>query len=376
MKKTLAAILTAVCFFSSFGAFAQSSETSDAPKVQKMTIDDAVLYAIENSPSVKSAQANVDKNTSLVKEVKANQRYVSEKYKNSEYFPLYVTDAQNLLNIGYTLDAQNTALAIAQRTLEDTKFSVETNVNQNFYTYLSKKQKIEIAEESLKNANKRLDQAREQKNQGLISDFYLKSFELSVLNSEMNLNKAIRDCDYALMNLKASMGYPLSDDLEIIGEFKRAPIVDTPLSTAMDNLKTSNSVLNAEDNMKLTEELTEIYKKWYASNTYSYEKAIADYNNAKANYEAQLSSARLLVVSSYNAMHDAYEQLEVLDKNIELSKKNIEILSAKYDMGMIGALDLVEKIQEFDSLQNQLIDAELAAMLAGRAYKATFSDLD
>ena len=138
MKKLTLCLLIAVLSISPIVSFADTLTTADTTVQTEqtsentsatMTIDNAIEYAMEHSSAVLADQASVQYYNELLAQASHAMRDMSKQTAMS--------DEMYLIKSGYRRSEVQLGLNNAQRTLDNTKYTVRSNVYKYFYTYLS-----------------------------------------------------------------------------------------------------------------------------------------------------------------------------------------------------------------------------------------------
>lgn len=375
MKKVILYLLIAVLSAAPVSAFAQ--ETAQTPetaitvqetKNMKMSVSDAVSYALENAPTVVAAKLNL--------------KYYEEVYAQSRstWANMVTKTAQNdemyLIKSGYRLSQAEMGVKVAERGLNQAVTSTKAGVYQNFYTYLSNVEKVEIAKSALSQAESRLEQANAKYSTGAVSQLDIDTFETNVLSAKNALAQAERACEISMETLKNYLGVPKDTVLEVSGKLElNESIKLVTLDEAKSLVEEKNSdILAIKESMELEDRMMGIYDSWYTSNTFTYRVQKAAYEQKIQGYQTQLDALRLSVSQVYNAVLTANESYELLNSRYENTKKSFEVAKAQYDMGMMSATDFIDVSQQFTSLENSILDMKVNVILATNSYLSLYNE--
>lgn len=375
MKKIILYLLVAVLSAAPVSAFAQ--ETAQTPetaitvqetKNMKMSVSDAVSYALENAPSVVAAELNLK----YYEEVYAQSRstWASMVTKTAQ------SDEMYLIKSGYRLSQAEMGVKVAERSLNQAITSTKAGVYQNFYTYLSNVEKVEIAKSALSQAESRLEQANAKYSTGAVSQLDIDTFETNVLSAKNALAQAERACEISMETLKNYLGVPKDTVLEVSGKLElNESIKLVTLDEAKSLVEEKNSdILAIKESMELEDRMMGIYDSWYTSNTFTYRVQKAAYEQKIQGYQTQLDTLRLSVSQVYNAVLTANESYELLNSKYENTKKSFEVAKAQYDMGMMSATDFIDVSQQFTSLENSILDMKVNVILATNSYLSLYNE--
>lgn len=360
-KKIISVIAAAVL---AFGITAGAAET--------MTIDQATQYALENSPTYKSAIAAAKMN-------EYSARESAKTYKNYHDSDSYLSQMSissfdmYLVRMGYVKNASDLQLRVAERECERQNANIKMTVRKDFYTYLSSKEKVVIAQNSLASAKERLSEADEKKKLGTISDIEYKTFENAVLTAENALEQAKRTSESSMRALKNVLGYDLDKELEVSGKFERN--TEKPLTPAevIAKLDTSADIMTMNENMALAEERAKLAERWYFSSENGYWTEKYTLEKAQHDYKNNTEAIKLGVYNLYDSLLMLDENINMTGKSIELLKTTLDASKLQYDLGMITAQDYVEKEQQYVDAQNKLVDLQLTECISKLQYKLLYT---
>lgn len=352
MKKIITILMAAVLAASSW----QVCFAADG----KITVDEAVSYALENSLEVKKYDAAIQ-----------NAKYQSYQAKMSKdnIGKMETVDSSTyLVATGYAYKAAQLQYTVAQRNAEDNKKAVAVQVKKDFYTYINSQTAVEIANQNLKNAEEKIASAKARLDNGSISQLDYKSFELIKKNAENSLKSAERTRDLNLIILKNTLNYPKNDELVPVGTVEYTPEEITAPEKAIELSRETNSYLNINDSFNLAKERWTTAGKHFTSALYDYKIERATYESAEADYTLNINSLDTGIRSTYNSLVTLSENLDYMQSNVELLKDTAEAAYLKYEMGSMSASDYRDARQNFESAQNELQNLKLTYLTTKLSY--------
>ncbi|MCH5212126.1 MAG: TolC family protein [Oscillospiraceae bacterium] len=375
IRKITITVLAALCV-SVCPVFASESTKQDAQAAAQQTTtftaESAVGYALENSLDIKAKQEKITSCELKEKADAAQRKRVNHTYERTSTAP-GINDLNTfLLTSGYVEYADGVQTTIAKRTLAESKYQLKMRVENKFYSCINADKKITVAKDALDNANENASIAKEKLDAGVIGSIEAASFDLAVVAAENNYDKAQKDRDYMYSELKQLMSYPADDTIVLTGTFERQSMNTTTLETALSTLDTNANKLNLDAGLDLQEKLLARYKSLYTTSMYDYQAQKAAYAEYEAEYNSNIGQLRLAVENSYNTMVNTYNQLNYIDKAIELKEQQTEAQRTSYELGLSTASQYITAIQELDDLKLQRVDAELGAYLTSEAYTLTY----
>lgn len=373
--KFTAALLAGMMLFGGAGAFAEESgEAQPAPAAAAMTVDDAIAYALEHSLVIASANSAITGKRYAASDARINKKQYE---KSQEKMDGSVTSLEQwLLASGLAVRAAEIQLDIATRNLETEKSKLRIQVRSDFYTYLSARDKVEIARTNLKSAQEKLNYAKVKKDSGAISELDYASFTLSVQDAQNQLNQAERAAALAEQKIKFTINYPQENKLTLLGEFQAPSITVKDADSAISAAKSHVPYLNLQDSLTLAQDRWGRAQEWYTSAQPGYSTEKASFESAQADYQKNVNDLEYSIRSLFNELQNAGEQIGYTRENIALLQRRTDAAQLQYDLGMITANDLIDAQQQYFNAQNQLKDAELSYWIAALQYRAMYTYAD
>jgi len=402
MKKVK--ILFISILVSGSAVFCQNSDSASAlsKTVHNLKINEAVDLALENNISIKQSKLSLKL---LEKQDKYSWNSVSPSLSVGSSFSDSLPTGEGSSNsMSYsvsgsaslrftpslftTIRAAQLAYENGEKSLEDTKRSVELSVRQTFYSLLNMEETINSTQKSLDAAKRTYDSNLIKYNRGQMD-------QLSLLTSQYNYESKIPSMESAknsyqntLDSFKQVLGIDLKDEVKLDGSLD--DILDINLSEDILNsdLDKLPAVVSIYQNIKVTENsLAAARHSAYGpsvSASYSYSGgggiqpsngystrnnsvgvnvsipldgylpwssgALSIENQKKnlENYKLQLenakTSAAITIRSNYNTIKNAQSQLKTYEANLELMQRTYEMTNLAYANGSkdLNALQTAE----------------------------------
>lgn len=335
--------------------------------VQIFTIDDAVNYAKEHSSSLAAAKASEAYAKSSANEARVNKSILKDN-KN-----LVVTDISPILvTSGYAYNAALANYRIAQRTVLQTEYTLKSNVSILFYTYLSNAEKVTIAKNSLSSAQEITKAAEIKHSNGFISDIDMQQTRIAEEEAQADLNKAERELELSMLNLKSGISYPLDQPLQITGAFTPPSKEETSYETALMKAEKSISRANNEDSFKIASQKRKVYQGYYTSNQPAWHSAEAEYISAELKYKNAINDERINIYSAWSNVQATSERIDTARKYLELAQKRVDAAKLSYSLGSMSTKDYLDAVRELYSTKNSLLDGELGLYSVNEQYRMLF----
>jgi outer membrane protein TolC len=280
-----------------------------------------------------------------------------------------------------------------QASLETTKRKIELSVRKTFYSLIYFNDNLEIQQRSLETAKQTYEANQVKYKQGRLA-------ELQLLNSQYNYEKKIPDVENLKRNYQSNidsfkllLGLALEDEITLEGKLDEAVSVhfdETILQASLNSIEENAQIKALKQQIISTENTIQATKlssyaptvsfsvsentngsskenpmagkdAWEPSSSLSYgvtvrvpldgyfpwssgKLNVASSEEAlqklKMNLEQTRTQTTLAVKNSYNSILQALTQLELLEKNVELTQKTYDMSKNAYNMGSVDLLSL------------------------------------
>jgi outer membrane protein len=219
-----------------------------AAQQSKLTIDDALTIALQNSFAVKNAASTVESNKDKVREAKGNAgpristnyqylRYGTEQVanfggQNIQFQPLDLNTWSNQLqlpiDISGVLRSSNKAakagVEASVNTMTAQQNDVKQNVRKAFVTVLRTKNLVEVSIQGRKNIEARLSQAQKQFAVGTIAKIDVDRLKAQVASANSDVINAENNYQISKQVLNLALSRPIETVFEV-AEWKGVPTV-------------------------------------------------------------------------------------------------------------------------------------------------------
>jgi cobalt-zinc-cadmium efflux system outer membrane protein len=232
----------------SAGPQAGAGESVSQPRPQssaqtRITLDDAIKLALENSPGLKATRTQIQQ--SQAQEITANLRPNPTLSADSQFIPIFnpgdfTTDTLNNLQqfdigLGYLferghkrqnrLQAARDQTAVTQAQVADAERTLVFNVGQQFIAALLANSTLEFAQENLKGFQETVNISEQRYKAGDISEGDYLKIKLQLLQFQTDVSSARVARVQALGSLRQLIGSTaLPADFDVAGDLKYEPL--------------------------------------------------------------------------------------------------------------------------------------------------------
>lgn len=315
---------------------------------------------------------------------------------------------QLLFDFGRTLDSIRSAAASVEAStadLETTRQTVIFNTKQAYFSVLSAQRLLQVAEETVRQNQKHLEEAQARFDVGVAPRFDVTQAQVQVSNAELNLVTARNNVALGYETLRTAMGVPDLSGFTLVDTLERRPVVfddEQVLARAYAHRPELRSVQaqqqaaaqhasslqkqvlpsvfgNAQYN--LTGREYPLQEGWFWGLTLTVPlfdniltvaqvgEALADLRNLQAQEENLRQQVTLEVRQSRLNLRRAEESIRVSEQTVVQAQENLELAEGRYAAG-------VGNIIEVTDAQVSLTSARANNIQALYTYETAMAELE
>jgi outer membrane protein len=415
-------IVTAVAV----GLGAGAAVAEDTPPSKTLT--ECIAIAVQEHPSLKAAGASVEAGRERVWEAGANYlpqitaNYGAQRRQTnpaafgsaggkafrSFFYTTGVGFTQVLFDFGQTLDAIRAAQAAEQSLQADRTTQREVvvlNVKQAYFNVLATRRLLVVADETVRQNQKHLEQAQARYNVGLAAKFDVTQTQVQVANAQLNQVTARNNVAVAHETLRNALGLNGPLDFDIVDNFDVHEVVMTEssaLTAAYDSRPELQSILAQE--RSTAEQVSALQKNYLPSvqakgdynylgidyplvNTWDIGATVtlsvfngglttaqvgeqkANLANLKYNEDVLRQNIGLEVRQAVLNLEQAVESIRVSEEGLRGARENLDLAEGRYSTGVGNIIELTDA-------QASLTTAEANHVQALYTYKTTVAALE
>jgi outer membrane protein TolC len=384
-----------------------------------LDLDRCIQIALLKQPSIISSYYTVEVNRSRVGQAQSNyypqiaasgaySRYSSPGILTEVNSTLYSTGAFNQYSNGLTLSQniydfgktssqvkmQRLNLDSASSDLETSKVQIVLNVKQAYYGVLQAARNRAVAEESVRQYQQHLEQARGFFNVGTKPRYDVITAEVNLSNAKLNLITADNALKIARVNLNNAMGVPDAPAYTVedtLAFNKYELTLEDALTRAMANRPDIRSLIlrrqAAEENVLFAktgyypaltgsaaynwqgETGVPLQNEWNVGVAVSFpifngfltkhqvEEAEANLNVARANEEVLRQSVVLDVQQSYLNLKQYEDSIATADLAVSQATENLDIANGRYAAGVGNPIEVTDAQVTYSNAKLEYIQA-------------------
>lgn len=303
----------------------------------KISIEDAVVMAMENNASIRLAELGV-RNAEVAESKMDSYLDRLEEMKNTQLAPAdYNTrviekDGERQLKAAVTL---------AKDGLEFTKRQVALLVKSSYYDALAKRMNVEITAAGAERAEEQLRLAQLQYEVGSVAKTDVLDAEVSLATAKAEHDKAVRDYELSCLKLKQAIGLEFDSEIELTSGFSLEPLEDVDIEEfEREALETRLDVRQAEEEMLKAKAEFEVAKVFYAPNVFLYQEKEYAYEQKKVALQDVKERALIEIRTAYLNMLSARDGYITLSKAAEQAAESLRLTKLRYKAGMARSIDV------------------------------------
>lgn len=318
--------------------------TEENGKIMKLSLDEAIEYALENSMDMKIQEIELQKADVAYEQ---DFRNVRESEKNADEIftrEAMIQDAavnKRLVENGASRKGVILAHNIAKWNKDKKINEIKYNVEKAYFDLLQVEKELEIAKENLALSQKQYDHGKLRYELGMISKQQLLGLEMGLSQAQVGLDSARVYYDLQTMSFQNTLGLPFDKAVELTDSIvykEHEPVdLDKAIKQALGN---NVNIKAAEENFEISKLTLDAVKVKYPDITYRYREQEAEVAKAEKNFETAKSGVEMSVRSSVLNMISAEQQIAIYEKTIEQAQEALKIAEVSFDLGKNTSTDV------------------------------------
>jgi outer membrane protein len=420
MRKFMTVMAVAV----GLAAGAAVAEEAQPPK----TLSECVAIAVEQHPSLKAAAASVQAGHARVWEAAApylpqiTASYAASRRQinpgatfggnappiRSYFYNTGASFTQTLFDFGQTLEAIRSAQASEQSLAANQSTQLATvvlNLKQAYFTLLANRRLLGVADETVRQNEKHLEQAEGRFKVGLAAKIDVTTAQVQLANAELNQVTARNNVAVARETLRNALGLTGTLDFDIVDnlDVHRITITENDALAAAYDRRPELQSIQAQER-STAEQIVSLQRSYLptvqAQGNYNWQgqdyplsdvwavtgnvtlpimsgglttaqiaEQKANLSNLKFNEEVERQDIALEVRQAVLNLAQAAESIRVSEKGLQQARENLDLAEGRYSTGVGNIIELTDA-------QASLTTAEANYVQALYTYKTTVAALE
>ena len=324
-----------------------SEKVEDNKKIMKLSLEQAIDYALENSMDMKIQDIELEKADVAydegIRAVKNAEKNVDEMFTRDE-FGMAVPDAainKTLVENGANRRGVKLAYDVAKWNKDKKVNEIKYNVEKAYFDLLQVEKELAISEENLALSQKQFEHGKLRYDLGLISKQQLLGIEMGLSQAQVGLDSARMYYDLQLMSFQNTIGLSFDKQVDLTDaiSYKKHEAID--LATAIKKgLENNVDIKAAKENYEVSKLTLAAKKVRYPENTYRYREQNALVANAQKSFETAKNGVEMGIRSSVLNLLTAESQIAIYEKTIVQAEEALKIAETSFDLGKNTSADV------------------------------------
>jgi outer membrane protein TolC len=327
-----------------------------------LTLDEVYNLAVENSISIKTADDNIEIAEDDLHDAEVAKEDLEWSYKDADsYMELVFID-------DYNVPLAENALAAAKRDKEKALEDLKISVTGTYISYQQTVDSLKTSQADLVQAQTTYSNKSKEYELGLITESDLESYNVSLLQAELSVQKNENSLEQARISFNQMIGYPIDTAFTLTTVMDVKTTVDYNITTLTNSIETFDQTL-----LDLKEDLDEKALKlqliednildtksvsFQGSTTYIYGKS-SEYSSTKddiedlqQDYDESLKDEIINLRIAFNSLKSSELSVNINKLNYDSAVRQFNTAKVKSDLGLITAYDLQDAKNSLTSSYN------------------------
>lgn len=329
-----------------------TDKEEEASALPALTFADAYEKALSNSPKVRAQKVTIDQEEERRDKASDNLDYIPFGYGANP-------DDTAIRNAFTNLQLKDVNLRKAKKELEVQKQALFFQVKNNYNTILQATEKLQLSEKELELAKVQKNIQEQKAKLGLLSESDMATAENSFIEAQKQYKSAQDALTKAYDAFNQLVGYSLDKRFNLIDR----PTYEEPFEDDVDihvtqTLSDSIAVWLAEQNVRLAELGLDLYVFNDPTNQDTYTSSSLKVDQAEYGVSQQKKTLESTIRTTYHTIKELENSYDILKTKLADAKQTQKLMKARYDLGMIALVDLMQANLAVDTIKQNMFDIE------------------
>lgn len=256
-------------------------------------------------------------------------------------------------------DVLSEQLASIQRKYYTSKKSILANVEMKYFEILTLEKQVEIQKGNLKKIKEIYENEKIKKENGLSTQVIIDGVKVNIEYAKLNIDRLEESLRRAKMELNQLVGREITSTLNIENDIE-FEIINIDLENEIEfALSNSNIVKDKKLELQRIEEQYNDLTSVFRDDLWKVKETKLDIEIKEIELKKLKEDLIINMQSAYNGIQLAIRQMEITEKDLDLSNKNLEIAKVQEKLGLITNVDVTEKINDVSVKEKAYLDAKL-----------------
>lgn len=307
-----------------------ASEPSGEPR--RLSLDQAVALALENSPDVALAREAVERARVAVEQARGA----------ADDLPAEAVTSLDMAKVKELYPRQAEAgLRLAERGVQAARDAVRLGVEQAYFAAQLAREMVDVRARAVSLAEEQVHQARLAFKVGTRARTDVLAAEAQLALARAELAAAEKARDAAAMELNRALGLPLTEAPVLTTALEEPDARQLPATdpesvrkAVQAALARSPAVAKAEEDLALARLAFDLTARYYTPNVYGYRLAASDLRQARVRWEKERAAVELEVRKAALDIGEAAVRIEQHKKAVALSEEGLRLANLRYRSGV------------------------------------------
>lgn len=318
--------------------------------ILELTKEEALELALQNSMELEVKRLELLKAEVSYKD---DIRGIKKSEDNIEYFPLrdpltgaLIPDSainRVLIKNGAARRGVELALNIAKWNLAMTENKVSYNVEKAYFDLIQAEKDYQIAGESLKLAEKQLEQGKLRYQLGMISKQQLLGLELGYSQTKSGFDASAMVSELQRMSFNNTVGLTLDKAVELTDKVQSREYEEIDLDASIKKaLEENGGVRIYKENYELSKLTLQAVRARYPENTFRYREQEAETKKAEQSLLQIMNGVEMGVRSAYLSLKTSEKQIATFELAVKQAEEALRITELSFQLGQNTANDVTQ----------------------------------
>ncbi|MCR3955281.1 MAG: TolC family protein [Gudongella sp.] len=319
-----------------------SEEEATEEEVFKLSLQEAIDYALENSKEMVIQRIELEKSELEYKQNKNSIKDTEDALELMDRLSIprryEVTPDENvnraLIKNGGAMKQVELVYNMAKWNHDTTENQIRYNVEKAYFDLLQTEKELKISEENLALSQKQYELGELRYDLGMISQQQLLGLGLSLSQAQSGYESAKMYYGLQKMSFRNTIGLDLDKEFELIDTIEYREYEPIVLEDAIESgLENNSNILIAERTVEIQELTLQATLSRFPPNTYRYRTQEQEILNAEMNLQAAKNGVEMQVRSAVVNLTTAEKQIATYEKAVFQASEGVRIAELSFELG-------------------------------------------
>jgi hypothetical protein len=338
----------------------ENQETAEEIEVLKLTIEDAVNLAVENSWDIQTLDRNIRKINDVIDEQEDTQDSVEDLLKISFQELEYINDLREeqgkepidiaegffdklLIKRGYGVKSVEVQKTTLEETKKQTLEALEIGAKSAYYQVLIAEKTLELQEQLLKKAEQHKEIAQVKYENGVATKLVKLQADSAYISAKSDYQNAEDELKIKYLELNNTLGLEFDQEVDLVSDVGYTPTEDIDLAASIEAaFENRSDIKKLKSELELQEVETAAYKSYYTPALRQYKDAEEKLLEAQHAYEQSFKDVELDVRRNYLELVKAERALNNMTESAAIARESVRVSQLFYEYDLATLTDVID----------------------------------